>query len=118
MTCIRLRAGCSLVGTGQRDLGHGRGAGGRIDAPQGNDGLGAGGRMDGGMFHAAEIQVLQGAGKRGRAQVADGAIPVVDFRAVVAGLFMVVLRKVSAIMQEGPRQCQEAHRKDEQTCEI
>lgn len=74
--------------------------------------------MDGGVFHTTEIQVLQGAGKRGRAQVADGAIPVVDFRAVVVGLLMFVLRKVSAIMQEGSRQCQEAHRKDEQTCEI
>lgn len=54
--------------------------------------------VDGGVLHPAEIQVLQGAGERGRAQVADGTIPVVDFRAVVVGLLMLVLRKVSAIM--------------------
>jgi hypothetical protein len=69
---------------------------------------------------SAEIQILQGAGERRRAQVADRAIPMVNFWTLVRGLVvvMVVVRNVPAVMQEGSRQCQEAHRKDEQTCEI
>jgi hypothetical protein len=37
---------------------------------------------------------------------------------VVASIGLIVVRSVAAIMQEGPWQCQEAHRNDEQTCEI
>ena len=92
----------------------------------GHNGIGLKDEVANRMGHPAEIQILQGRGERWRTQVTDGASAMVELGmvmpriglAVVRVVVRVVVRGMAAIVQEGPRQCQEAHRNDEQTCEI
>lgn len=116
----------SLNRNGQRQSGtRGRTRGG-IRPPKGHEGLRLPYGIRHGMRHPAEIQVLQGRGERRRTQVTNGAITMVELGIAMSGVMFIimpgvgvdVMRAVAAIVQEGSRQCQEAHRNDEQTCEI